>query len=80
MRQFVKVASGTYRLEKAKSGSGSGTLPLSSFWYLLQAQIRQLEKAKSMGVLNPGALGLLGSSSLVTGSDIELETQVVMYV
>jgi hypothetical protein len=63
------------QLEKAKSGSGSGTLPLSSFCYL-QAQIRQLEKAKSMGVLNPGALGLLGSSSLVTGSDIELETQV----
>jgi len=45
----------------------------------LEAQIRQLEKAKSMGVLNPGALGLLGSSSLVTGSDIELETQDLVY-
>jgi hypothetical protein len=50
---------------------------MKSFWYL-QAQIRQLEKAKSMGVLNPGALGLLGTSSLVTGSDIELETQVMI--
>jgi hypothetical protein len=47
---------------------------------LLQAQIRQLEKAKSMGVLNPGALGLLGTSSLVTGSDIELETQVPVMI
>ena len=48
-------------------------LPGKTVCYV-QAQIRQLEKAKSMGVLTPGLLG--SNSSLVTGSDLELETQV----